>query len=149
MSHRRGFALALSILAIVVIAALAAGVLFASGQEARIGRSELLDQRVFAYAERLANDAVAAFDVASRDSMPVGTVTSYAPPSAADLDGTVFITRLDSALFQVVAEAKVTSGNTSGLKRSVGLTLRVQSPNSLSRRAVRIGGEAWVALHEM
>ncbi|MBA2706202.1 MAG: hypothetical protein H0U59_00155 [Gemmatimonadaceae bacterium] len=149
MSQRRGFALALSIVAIVIIAALAAGVLFASGQEARIGRSELMDQKVFAFAERLANDAVAEFDIASRDSMPPGTVISYAPPAAANLDGTVFITRLDSSLFQVVAEAKATSGNTTELKRRVGITLRVQRPDSLSRRALRVGEQAWVALHEM
>ncbi|HVF39520.1 MAG TPA: hypothetical protein VM939_06435 [Gemmatimonadaceae bacterium] len=139
----------MSIVAIVVIAALVAGVLFASGQEARVGRSELLDQQTFAYAERAANDAVDAFDVVARDSMAPATVISYTAPADPPLESIVYITRLDSALFQIVAEAKITRGNVPVTQRRIGITLRMQRDDSTARRVSRVRDLAWAALYKM
>ena len=50
-TERRGFALGLTIVAIVVIGTLVAGASFLSTQEYRVGRNALVEQRAFAAAE--------------------------------------------------------------------------------------------------
>ena len=55
---RRGFALAVAIFAIVVIGALVAGIFYASTQQYRIGRNQVLQARADAIAEYGLNRAM-------------------------------------------------------------------------------------------
>lgn len=149
MTARHGFALAASLVAVVIIAALAAGVLFAAGQEARASRGAMLEQQTFSYAETTANRAIELFASAASDSMQVGTVISYTPEPDPPLESTVFITRLDSALYLVVAEGRTTPAYPSRMRRRVSIAVRTERSDSTAIIATRLSDLSWSALYEM
>ena len=147
--QRPGFALAASLVAVVIIAALAAGVLFATGQEARASGGALLDQQTFSYAETAANRAIELFGSVGSDSMQVGTVISYTPEPDPPLESTVFITRLDSALYLVVAEGRTTPSYRSRMRRRVSIAVRTERSEAAPIRATRLSYLAWTALYDL
>ncbi|PYP63609.1 MAG: hypothetical protein DMD26_14310, partial [Gemmatimonadetes bacterium] len=75
--QRRGFALAMSLLAIVVIGAMVAGGYLAGIQYYRIGRNSLVEQRAMA-ATQLGLDSAYAMWNKSWNTQPTGTVTTLA-----------------------------------------------------------------------
>jgi hypothetical protein len=107
-TDRRGFALAVAMMAIVVIGALIAGAFFASTQEFRIGRNTLVGQRAFAVAEYGLNKEISEWD-RSRNvpgGMPTGTVSANHVYVAGDDTAYVTITKLNDNTFWVVSEGQ-------------------------------------------
>lgn len=147
MNRRPAFALAAALAAIVLIAVLVTGVLFATGQESRATRYAILDQQAFAYAELAASRAIASFNTATMADAGAGDVTAYMPPRDDRLESTVFITKLDSALFFIVAEGRVAAADASRLRRRVGIVVRSTRDSSGIERVVRISEQAWAALY--
>lgn len=149
MKSHRGFALATAIACIVLIAVLATAALFASSQEARATSTEILDHQALAYAERAALVAVAGWSCAACDSLPVGGVIVQGPERDPPLESTVYTTRLDSALFLVVAEGRIVIAGATRLRRRVSLVVRTSRDSSGITRASPLTAQSWAAIHQM
>jgi hypothetical protein len=131
-----------AIVAIVVIALLITGAFYATGQEVSVSRAELRDQQTFAYAEYAMAHAITEWSSADRSRMAVGQTSSLATSSDDPLRSTVFVTRLDSAIYSVVAEARLLTPDANGLARRVGLLVRGdRSP------PIRLPEQAWSELY--
>jgi hypothetical protein len=145
--RRRGFALAMSLLAIVVIGAMVAGGYLAGVQYYRMGRNSLVEQRALAVAE-LGLDSAYAMWSKSWNTVPVGTVTTlaYSATDGSWID-TVRITKLNQLGSLIVSEGRAGGqwGQISA-RRRVGMLVRLNIPkvNQLgaltTRGTVMIGG---------
>jgi Tfp pilus assembly protein PilX len=145
--QRRGFILVAAIVALVVIALLITGAFFASGQEIQIARGEMRDQQAFAYAEYAVAHAVAAWDAKTSQGMAIGQTLQVGSPADAPLASNVFITRLDSALFVVVAEGRLEAADAYNLRRRVGLLVTTTRGGATVDPPVRVGEQAWIELY--
>ncbi|GAC1477041.1 MAG: hypothetical protein NVS1B4_18990 [Gemmatimonadaceae bacterium] len=144
---REGFALVLTLFALVVIGALVAGVFLASHYEYQIGRNSLLQTRALTSAEYGQNLTAAQWNTAW-NAMPAGqTVTAAYAPGDGSMD-TVRITRLNNLFFWVASVGSAGSGARSAARRRTGSLLRLQVPQLnvqgalTSRGTVTVGGTA-------
>src|SRR5690349_9949116 len=104
LRSRRGFALAMSLLAIVVIGAMVAGGYLAGVQYYRMGRNSLVEQRALAATE-LGLDSAYAMWNKSWNTQAVGTVTTLVyRDSASSWVDTVRITKLNQLSSLIVSE---------------------------------------------
>lgn len=147
MTERPGFALAAAMAALILIAVMVTGILFAAGQESKATRHELHDQQALAYAELSAARAIASMNAAAFAGANAGDAFSYTPARDGPLESTVFITKLDTMLVRVVAEGRIVSADASQLRRRVEIVVHFTRDSSGSERAVRISGNAWSALY--
>lgn len=129
---RRGIALVIALLAIVVIGALIVSAFFSSTQEYRVGRNTLVVQRAFSVAEYGLNSEISNWD---KGRYLPGTA-SYMAPGAVDstpvfvADGDtarVRVSRLNNNTFWVVSEGSAGMG--------VAQVKSVQRTNALVRVA--------------
>jgi hypothetical protein len=139
---RSGFALAAALLAVVLIAALIAGVLFAITEETRAGAAGV--EREVALNACESAIAMTITDPALRlpDSIGIaGTVSGRVGgprPSAI-----VYITRLDSALYSVVAES-VADFESTGTTLRVGVVVNASIAGDHSITIIPISERPWV-----
>ena len=136
-------------MALVLIAIIATGALFATGQETHASEAELLDARAAAYAERAALNRIASFNATACDSMGMGTVLIETPAADPPLESTVYITRLDTAVFLVVGEGRIASGGTTRIRRRIAISLRIARDTNGIAHATRVSEQAWTALYQM
>ncbi len=148
-SETRGFALPAALACLVLIAVLATAALFASSQEAQASRFEMLDQQASSYAERSAWVAIDAWNPERCDSLAVGGVLMVTGPTDPPLESTVYTTRLDSALFLVVAEGRVVAAGATRLKRRIAIAVRTSSDSLGQTRAVPLNPQSWAAIYQM
>lgn len=146
---RRGFAMAAALGAIVIIAVIVTGALFASGQESRATRLEILDQQTVQYAERAALLRIAGSSCPECDSMRVGGVITMSSAADPPLESTVYITRLDSALFLVVGEGRSVLSGAIRLSRRISIVVGTSRDSTGVVRASRLRGHAWAAAYKM
>ena len=146
---RRGFALPAALACLVLIVVLATAALFASSQEAHVTRSEILDQQASSYAERSARMAIEGWNAERCDSLAVGGVLITTGPADPPLESTVYTTRLDSALFLVVAEGRVVAAGASRLKRRIAIAVRTSRDSLGQARAVPLSPQSWAAIYQM
>lgn len=144
-----GFALPAALAAIVLIAALATAALFASSQESLATRWDILDQQASAYAERSALQAIAGWNCGACDDMTRGGVLGEIPAPDPPLESTVFITKLDSALYLVVGEGRVTSAGAIRIRRRVAITVRTARDSLGVPRAFPLHPHSWSAVYGM
>lgn len=149
MKRRSGFALLASIVALVLIGALVTSGLFASNQESHSTGAELADQQTTQFAERAAVMAVSGWSCPECDLLEVGSVIIRNPAASPPLASTVFITRLDSALFLVTGEARLTRTGAAALRRRVSIAVKTTRDSLGTTRASRIDGDSWAALYQM
>ena len=140
---RRGFALAVSMMAIVVIGALIAGAFFASTQEYRVGRNTLTGQRAFSVAEFGLNKEISEWD-RSRNlpgAMATGTIDA-SPVHVVDGDTAfVTITKLNDNTFWVMSEGQASMGNAQVKSRArTNAYVRLAYPELRVRGAVTTAG---------
>ncbi len=139
--NRRGIALVLVLLAILVTAALAAGVLVAASTQARASGDALLALRTTEAAERGQVAAAASWSRDSNLTMPIGAtagpvVTSY-PDSTYSV---AFVTRLSRTTFWISARGRATAtGVTLPVESRVGMlyTLHIPEPSLSATVSVR------------
>jgi hypothetical protein len=143
MYARAGFAIPAAICAIVIIAALVTGALFSSAQETSAARLGILDQQAFAVAELGASRAVSAWNGPLLESAAQGSTTSLGLISAPPLESSILATKLDSGLFMVVSEGRVTSPDARGIRRSVAILLRAERADSGAFVIRRLREQAW------
>src|SRR5512138_869829 len=149
MKSRPAFALAAAIVALVLIAVLVTGVLAASGDEARATRAEILDQKAFSFAERVAFTSAMEWQCPECDLLSVGSVIIRNPSSSPPLESTVYITRLDSTLFLVTGEGRIVEAGTPRVRRRVSVAVKITRDSLGAPRSSRIDGESWAAAWQM
>lgn len=146
---RAAFALVAALAAIVLIAVLITGVLFASTQETHATRAAMLDQQAAAYAERVALLAIAEWNCAVCDSMQVGAVIIRSTATDPPLESTVYTTRLDSALYLVVAEGRIVVAGTARIRRRISIAVVTRRDSLGMTQASPVRGHAWAATYQM
>ena len=149
MKRTRGFALAVALMAIVLIAVIVTGALFAITQDTRSGDVELLDNKASAYAELAALRAISAWNGPACDALAIGAVIYESPPAEPPLESAVYITRLDSALFLVVGEGRVAASGVTRIRRRVAIAVRTARDASGTSAALPVSEHAWVTLYQM
>ena len=145
--ERRGIALTLALLAIIVIGALVAGGYLGAVQEYRIARNNLVERRALAATE-LGLDTVYAMWNKSWNGVQTGAVRvlSYRPVDGSWVD-TVRITKLNQFSFLVVSEGRAGGyGTQLSARRRAAMLLRLNmaqynQPGAIvSRGTISIGG---------
>jgi type II secretory pathway pseudopilin PulG len=147
MPGRAGFVLVAALVALVVIALIITGAFYASGQELSIARNELRDQQALAYAEYAASHAIAGWDSSSRAAMIPGQTAEALAASNPPFESTVYVTKLDTALYAVVAEARIAASEAYGLRRRVGVLVRTVRGGAGINPPVRVSEQAWSELY--
>jgi hypothetical protein len=146
-SGERGFALAVSVFALVIIAALITGVFFAARQEMKIGEGSLAAQRAFSAADAGISNAIANWNMNWNQlaTNASATFNGSLPGGTGTWNGTV--QRLNNQLFFV----QVTGADRNNLAtRTLGALSRLLIVNMTFRAAVttrdsmRIGGSTFI-----
>src|SRR5438045_6140613 len=145
-STRSGFVLVAAIVALIVIALLITGAFFASGQDFAVTRAELRDQQVFAYAEYAAAHALETWDGSARALMSVGQTQTMQSTNEAPLESTVLVTRLDTLIYTITAEARIATIDGTGLRRRIGSTI-LTSRTGDPAQPMRVPEQAWSELY--
>lgn len=125
------------------------GAVFAANQETSATAAEVADQQASSYAEHAATLAVAFWACGGCDAMQVGSVLVRSPVPDPPLESTVYVTRLDSALFLVTAEGRVVSSSTVRARRRISIAVRISGDSSGVSRALRVSEQAWFAAYQM
>lgn len=99
----RGFALAVAIFALVVIAALIVGIFFAAGQEMKVGLNSRTSVRALGASEAGLNTTVANWQTGTWNALAVGDSAAVTPATLAGNGGsyTGWVRRLSSQLFLI------------------------------------------------
>ncbi len=144
----RGFALAVSIFALVIIAALITGVFFAARQEMKIGENSVTAQRAFNAADAGINNAIANWNITAWNSIPNNASATFSgalPGGTGSWTGT--IKRLNPQIFFV----QVTGTDNHNLStRTLGaltrlLIVQVSVRGALTtQNHLKIGGASYI-----
>ena len=143
MTNRKGFVLAAAVLALMLMAALVAGVFFASNEGTRMAVATADRHLALVTAESLAERAAANWSTATAPSETGASIASSFDENG--IPGAVYVTRLDSGLFSVVASAGPARPG-SGITARVGLILVVKTAADGSTSVDRISERWWSEL---
>ena len=156
---RRGFAMALTLGAVVLIGLLIAGVFFVSGQQTASSRNTTVQEQAFRVAEAGLAQSISQWSRTKADANPnAGDSWLWVPTTAVPLPAgtpgvkapSVRITRLNASLYQIVSEATVGQGENAAATRRVSQLVRMMVPtfNVLGaltvRGATQIGGASQI-----
>jgi hypothetical protein len=139
-SHRRGSAIALALVALVVVAALGAGTMLAAREAGRSARDELAELRAATAAASSVEDVLRHWD-RRRNQLAVGAFDSTGAPS--DPSTVVRITRLDATrmLVEATARSRAAAPGAAGFAaRTAAVIARLTRPAPNALGAVTIGG---------
>jgi Tfp pilus assembly protein PilX len=139
-----GFAVPAALLAALLIAALIAGAFSATTEETRIGAAAADRQTALTSAESAIEIAIKALTAAGGDTIGVGE-TKNGRIDGLGVPTVVYVTRLDSSLYWLVADAGSTSPN-SGVARRIGVVVRATKPPGHSIGIDRIPERGWSEL---
>jgi len=143
MAKRRGFALAVALVAVVLIAALLAALFFAVNEETRTGTAMASRDGALAAAETAIHSTLEQVETA--ELQPVGSV-EIRSLSAGGLSSIVYVTRLDSTLFWLAA-AVSNERNASVSTRRIGVLAAASVRQDDSIRIVRVTRRGWSELY--
>ncbi|MDQ3082487.1 MAG: hypothetical protein M3R07_09775 [Gemmatimonadota bacterium] len=149
VAQRPGFVLPAALACVILIAVIATAALFASGQEAAATRAAILEQQATGYAERSARQTIDSWNCPGCDSLPVGGVIVKSHAADHPLESTVYTTRLDSALFLVVAEGRVVASGATRLARRIAIAVRTSRDSLAHSRAVPLFPQSWTPIYRM
>ena len=148
---RRGFALAVALMAVALVGAMVVGGYVASMQDFRTGRNALMEQRALSTVE-LGLDTVYATWSKSWNSALTGTTRVLAYTTSDGGVDTVRITKLNQLSFLVVSEGRAGGqGGQLGSRRRAGMIVRLNMPRYnqpgalVSRGTISISGNT--AIH--
>lgn len=141
---RKGFALAASLLVLLLVSALVTGAFVAATEETRVGSAGVERHLAFIAAESAIETTIATFradttvaiGLAGTKSIPIG-----------DLEAPVivYVTRLDSALYWIVADAGASPAKATASRR-IGVTVRAVAAPDHSIIIDRISERWWSEL---
>ena len=144
---RRGFAMFLSIGALVIIGVLVAGSSFISLQEQRLGQNSLVQTRAFTVAEYGLNKIQADWDKTPNLQMANGAKFDTTYQLAGQGTARVHYVRLNDETFWIVSEGRASAGNLGGSREAVkrvGAVLRLRIPTIKAEGAITAGGNVSV-----
>jgi Tfp pilus assembly protein PilX len=141
---RDGFALPAVLLALLLIAALIAGAFSATTEETRMGVAAARRLTALFAAESAIELTLATLSSSPDDPTGVGE-TSSRQVDGLGAPAVVYVTRLDSSLYWLVADADGLSPN-SGVSRRIGVLARVTNAASHSIAIDRVPERAWSEL---
>ena len=136
-------------MALVLVAVMITGALFASSQETHASEAEMLEARAAAYAERAVLTKIDSWDAILCDALAPGAVIIANPPADPPLESTVYITRLDSAVFLVVGEGRIASSGPTRVRRRIAIAVKIARDAQGVEHAMRVSEQAWTALYQM
>jgi hypothetical protein len=143
-ARRRGFALAAALFALLLISALVTGVFFAASEETKIGATSAERQLALSAAESAVETTIASWNPDSLD--PIGaSATRTTVNDASGMSAKVHVTRLDSTLYAIVADAFTPSGG-SRVSRRIGVVVKVLRRADHSIAIDRISERSWSEL---
>lgn len=140
----KGFALPAALLAVLLIAALIAGAFSATTEETRMGAAAAERQLALLSAESTIESTIAELSALPADSIGVGETRSW-PVAGLSVPAVVYVTRLDSSLYWIVADAGDHS-RSSGIARRVGVVVRATTGPGHSIAIDRVAERAWSEL---
>ena len=143
-TDRDGFVLAAALLAMILIAALVAGVLFAATEETRIGAASARRQLALSAAESATEATIAEWGSGSPRPGAIGETRSTRS-GGLGVAVTVYVTRLDSTIYWVVADAGDAAFQ-SGVTRRIGTLITVKNAIDGSISIDRIPERWWSEL---
>jgi MFS superfamily sulfate permease-like transporter len=144
MASRRGFVLAATLLALLLIAGLVAGVFFASAEATQMGVASSARELARLSAESAMERSVQGWSRTGNGSRNIGeTTTSRVEENGMAVD--VYVTRLDSSLYWVVADALPARAG-SGIGSRIGGVFRVKIGPDGSISVDRISARWWSEL---
>jgi Tfp pilus assembly protein PilX len=141
---RDGFALPAVLLALLLIAALIAGAFSGTTEETRMGAAAAEQQTALVSAESAIEIAITALSASADEPIGVGETKSR-QIEGLDAPVVVYITRLDSSLYWLVADAGSPSPN-SGVARRIAVVVRAKNGSKDSITIDRISERAWSEL---
>jgi hypothetical protein len=143
-ARRNGFALAATLLALLLISALVTAVFFAATEETKIGAASAKHQRTLSAAESAAEMTIADWNPDWSPQVGLGgTRVTVIEGFVVPVD--VYVTRLDSTLYWIVADA-VDSSSGSGVSRRIGVVVKVLITPDHSITIDRISERSWSEL---
>jgi hypothetical protein len=142
--RRDGFALAAALLALLLISALVTAVFFAATEETKIGAASAKHQLALSAAESAVEMTIVDWNPAWSPQVGLGG-TRVTAIEGFEVPVDVHITRLDSTLYWIVADA-VDSLSGSGISRRIGVAIRVLISPDHSIRIDRISERSWSEL---
>lgn len=143
-ASRRGFALALAMFGIVVIGAIVTGVFYASTQDYRLSRNQLVQERALAVAEYGLNRVVAEWNLADNTRLIAGDTLVKVYTVNGDIDS-VWTTKLNTYTFWIVSVGRSGSGTELESRRRVNQILRLNLPDIRMEAAMNDHGATNVA----
>ena len=146
---RRGFIAAVALFAVIIIGAIGAAVSFNVTEEARITSADDLDESAESFGESIAQASLTAWPCQQCDQMSAGSVLILQAQSAPPLEGTLYITRLDSALYLVTGEGRVKTPAGVLARRRISVTAIARRDSTGAMRSSRTRGEYWAANYDM
>ena len=141
---RPGFALPAALLMILLIAALIAGAFSVTTEETRMGAAAADRQLALLTAESAVEIALTTLPTSLDAPIGVGETISR-PVDGLGAPVVVYVTRLDSSRYWLVADAGSTSPN-SGIARRIGVVVRARNGADRSMTNDRIPERAWSEL---
>lgn len=138
----RGFAVMLSLFAVLLFGALATAMVFAAGEETRASGTQLGSARALASAEAAVWQTIGSFDWGSAFLLRPGQFTTVSTLSAGNLSN-VIVVRLDSTCFFVQASSAPENGR---FARKVGVTIELAVDSSGIVLPLRLPNRAWTEL---
>jgi Tfp pilus assembly protein PilX len=142
--NANGFALPAALLAVLLIAALIAGAFGAVTEETRMAAAAADRQHALLSAESALETIIATQSASPLGSIGVGETRSR-HVDGLEVPVTVYVTRLDSSLYWLVADAGDTSSR-SGIARRIGIVARATSGPAGSMVIDRIPERGWSEL---
>ena len=123
---RQGFVLAAALLVVVLIAMLVAGVFFATMEESHIASTAATREFALTAAESAIQETIGSWEGATEQSIGVGG-EKLSTFSRGNITVDVSITRLDSTLYSIVAQARSLSSMNAATRR-IGVVVSAQNP---------------------
>jgi hypothetical protein len=141
---RKGFALAAALLVLLLVSALVTGVFVATAEETRVGTASVERHLALAAAESAIEMTIARFRADT--TTPIGVAGTRAIPIG-DLEAPVivYVTRLDSALYWIVADAGASPSEATASRR-IGVMVRAVATPDHSIIIDRISERWWTEL---
>jgi Tfp pilus assembly protein PilX len=133
-----------ALLAALLIAALITGAFSATTEETRIGAAAAGRQAALATAESAIELGISTLSFVAGDPMTVGE-TRQRRIEGLNEAAVVHVTRLDSSLYWIVAEAGSNSSS-SGISRRIGVVVRASNVTGHSISIDRISERGWSEL---
>ena len=143
-ANRRGFALPLAMFGIIVIGAIVAGVFYASTQDYRMSRNQLVQERSLAVAEYGLNRVIAEWSLADNTRLLAGDTLVKVYNVNGDIDS-VWTTKLNTYTFWVVSVGRSGSGTELESRRRVNQVLRLNFPDIRMEAALNDHGSTVIA----